>query len=352
MSAPTRSALSPPLPRNRKASSARWTSTTRKQAPTLWATPTRTLGRKLYGDENQQPPSIVTDVAKELTEQIGGGTGTSARLPSQYSNTTPFSAIHSDEGKLRGDEVIKVLYTLLGMTHSSDTFQSPEHVHINTETTLVRQEQHHLLYSALAAPQNSKNTLDGIARDILNAFNSDKVGIYIFHQQLLPDGHWRTILTNPKRREIYLVDPLGAPFSTTETSQIQRAFATCKIINAKLHLQSDGHNCGIWAPWIGKEYAQYSLTEMTHDFPTYLRNEILTPRGQVGEITPGDPRRGVMNVRHCTNIRLRMRNVMNHNEVPDTTRQRHPKNTPSEPPPPLPPSNTNNTHSQHCYPFT
>jgi len=59
-----------------------------------------------------------------------------------------------------------------------------------------------------------------VAEKCLQHKTSEQPGAYVLHSP----GHWRIMLTFPKRKHVLLFDPMGACFRGPERAEIQRAY--------------------------------------------------------------------------------------------------------------------------------
>eukprot|EP00959_Pyramimonas_sp_CCMP1952_P337371 7065078-Pyramimonas_sp.AAC.1 len=92
----------------------------------------------------------------------------------------------------------------------------------------------------------AEETGRGATRSLREARDRGERKVYILARGL----HWRVLLVDSTRKQLYTFDPLGRVFTDTEVAATQRAFPGHDHIDLDLKLQSDVVNCGAWVVWV------------------------------------------------------------------------------------------------------
>eukprot|EP00959_Pyramimonas_sp_CCMP1952_P146563 3067681-Pyramimonas_sp.AAC.1 len=92
----------------------------------------------------------------------------------------------------------------------------------------------------------AKETRRGATRSLRTARDRGERKIYILARNL----HWRVLLVDSTKKQLYTFDPLGCAFTDTEMEATLRVFPDHDHIDLDLKLQSDVVNCGAWVVWM------------------------------------------------------------------------------------------------------
>eukprot|EP00976_Prorocentrum_cordatum_P059224 1175395-Prorocentrum_minimum.AAC.1 len=107
----------------------------------------------------------------------------------------------------------------------------------------------------------ARETRRGVTRGLRTARDRGERKIYILARNL----HWRVLLVDSTKKQLYTFDPLGCAFKDTEMEATLRVFPDHDHIDLDLKVQSDVVNCGAWVVWMSWIW----LTEEARNDPDF-----------------------------------------------------------------------------------
>eukprot|EP00959_Pyramimonas_sp_CCMP1952_P393062 8235875-Pyramimonas_sp.AAC.1 len=130
----------------------------------------------------------------------------------------------------------------------------------------------------------AKETRRCITRGLRTARDRGERKIYILARNL----HWRVLLVDSTKKQLYTFDPLGCAFKDTEMEATLRVFPGHDHIDLDLKLQSDMVNRGAWVVWMSWIW----LTEEARNDPDF-RSVCGTGSHALGQTYDKGPQRNV-----------------------------------------------------------